>query len=199
MSEQKSIKYNRVVGIQGDEIYVLEDAFQYAPSFKGVTGYGMTLLLPTQVQNYIDNPEDYYRELWKEAVRTDNTEESLQDFCERCWSDDQTCGSVYPGDDPSFRDDFYDLLWTLHEHEPAKFRLIAEWWAEQLDLDVDEFMELYEENAGYEPSDFWEELGLFDCTGCGRHFDHGMEFDVVIDPEMVTVINEWEEPKVEDR
>jgi DNA polymerase sigma len=155
MSDRKSIDYNRIVGIKGDAIYVLEDAFQYSSNFKGVTGYSMTLLLPNFVQHLIDERRDYYEEIWRQAVHAGNTENGLDDFAEQCWEEDQSNGRIYPGQDDSFLYDFYDLLWALHEHEPEKFRLIAEWWADQLDLDVDEFMELYEKNAGYEPSDFW--------------------------------------------
>ena len=95
-------------------------------------------------------------------------------------------------------DEFEQALVCLKEDHPESFEKFMEWYADALELDIDEFKKLYDENAGYEESDRWEYLGVFRSGRCGRCFDHGMKFDVVLDPEMVKIINEWEKPREAD-
>ena len=156
-----STEYNKIVGIKDDTIYVLEEIFQYEDGTKGAIGYGMRPLTQAEIDN--GNDTENLRDLWKEAVRYDQTELGLEDY-----ADDlrYNCEGYYPYDDDSFRYDFNNLLEKL----PEKFRIKIE---NIFGIRDEDYIDWTYENAG--------------CC-----FNAEDKWDVVIDKDLIEKIKEVE-------
>ena len=202
MSEVKRHKYNWIVGIKDNDVVILDDVFEYSSGFHGATGSGMRLYTPTEIQSMLD--EDicaYYKELWKEAVACDATEDSLEEWSERVWEEEkQEYNAVFPGDwDHSGVDDFQKALNTLERERPEDFKRFWNWWMEQLDVDTEDsdLMEDMLETYHYDRTndnncDSWETLGVFRWSHGGRCLSNHDEFDIVLDPEALKIAQEAE-------
>lgn len=75
-------KYNKLVGKLDDEYYFLDETFVYDDNFKGATGKA---LCPVSKEEYeqvtdLDNVKDLLKEIWQQAVESDNTELGLDDW-----------------------------------------------------------------------------------------------------------------------
>ncbi len=107
MTKRKEKKYFKPIGIKDGSIYFLDYTFEDG-DFKGAVG---TVFDPV-TKNYIDSitNEDwieYSRDLWKSAVETNSTEDSLEDFSEQIKTDSEIDGLKYPGHDNSYSE-LYD-------------------------------------------------------------------------------------------
>lgn len=162
MSRQ-AVKYNKIVGIVGGEIYVLDEIFNYGDGFKGATGYSMRPVFQDEIDNGNDpdTVADYYSDLWREQVASGATELGLTEWCEQlvreCGS-----GSLYPLDDPSFRDDFKQAVAGAS----------------------DEIKQAVAEIGG--------DCVAWQVCGCGRCFDCDMAWDRLLDRQLWDEIKQAE-------
>lgn len=158
-SERNTV--NKAVGIKNGEIYFIEYFFNHGENFKGATGYSMRPLTEGEIDagNMEENYIEYYREIWKEAVRADQTEDGLEDFAENAAHWDE---GLYPGDDPSFRDEAEGIIAALPE------------------VDRDEIR------------NYCGDYQTWQCSSCGRIFSKDLDFDYVFDVELLDKIREIE-------
>jgi hypothetical protein len=93
--------YNKPVGIKDNEIYFLNDTFDYQDGFKGATGFSLRPLTRIEVEdlNNDNNAIEYYRDIWVETVAIGKTDQGLEDFASDC-IDNQD--GDYPGHDTSY-------------------------------------------------------------------------------------------------
>lgn len=81
MCERKNI--NAVVARKGNEFYILETVFEHDNGFKGATGL-VAVGIEQREYDYRTTDRDelteYFRDSWKEAVKTDDTELGLEDY-----------------------------------------------------------------------------------------------------------------------
>lgn len=198
MSEGKRHKYNRIIGIKGDDVYVLDEVFEYPDGFHGATGFSMRLIMPDEINDLRgdDSYYDYYKEGWKEAVRTDATEDSLEEWSERAWEEEkQDYNAVFPGDwDHSFVDEFKKGLDYLEQQRPEDFRRFWDWWMDRLEnVDCEDPAATYQEEwTNDNDSCGWQELGVFRVGCCGRCLTELGETDLVLDPEALRIVQEAE-------
>jgi hypothetical protein len=102
-NDRKQVDYNKPVGIKDGSIYFLNYVFDHSDNFRGATG---TVLDPI-TSNYIENitTEDwteYSRDLWKSAVETNSTEDSLEDYAVKIKNESESYGQLFPGHDDSY-------------------------------------------------------------------------------------------------
>jgi len=107
-NDRKQVDYNKPVGIKDGSIYFLNYVFDHSDNFRGATG---TVLDPI-TSNYIENitTEDwteYSRDLWKSAVETNSTEDSLEDYAVKIKNESESYGQLFPGHDDSYSE-LYD-------------------------------------------------------------------------------------------
>ena len=107
-NDRKQVDYNKPVGIKDGSIYFLNYVFDHSDNFRGATG---TVLDPI-TSNYIENitTEDwteYSRDLWKSAVETNSTEDSLEDYAAKIKNESESYGQLFPGHDDSYSE-FHD-------------------------------------------------------------------------------------------
>lgn len=157
--ERQTVK--KAVGIKDGELYIADYFFNHGGNFNGVTGWVMRPLTETEIEamNEPENYVEYYRGVWKDAVRTGRTEDGLEDFAEDAarWEE-----GLYPGDDPSFRDETESIVNALSE------------------VNRDEIL------------NYCGEYQTWQCSGCGRIFSKDMDFDYVIDLDLLDKIRETE-------
>lgn len=159
--ERKETAVNRIVGIKDGELWICEGFFKHSDDFAGATGFVMRPLTDAEIDanNLPDNYIEYYRELWKEAVRTDHTEYGLEEFAEDCLNNED---GVFPGDDPSFREETENLVAGLSpKHQAVIFLLIGDY-------------------------------KTWTCTRCGRIFTENEEFDYIFDKKLLKKIKQIE-------
>ena len=157
--------YNAIVGVIDGELAILDYTFKDSETFRGATGYRMC----TITQEYIDcrkdpnNADDY---LWKQAVAggypTLGLEEWWEDLCYKTEMNDQ----YFPFDDNSFRNNTNKLYEALPDDDRKK---------------VEEIM-------GIKGTDYVD----FDNSRCGRCFDANEEWDLILRPDLVELINKVE-------
>ena len=102
-NDRKQVDYNKPVGIKDGSIYFLNYVFDHSDNFRGATG---TVLDPI-TSNYIEKitTEDwteYSRDLWKSAVETNSTEDSLEDYAVKIKNESESYGQLFPGHDDSY-------------------------------------------------------------------------------------------------
>lgn len=113
---RKQVNYNKIVGIAGGAVYVLEYIFEDG-SFKGATGYSMRPVY----QDYIDNmnePDtvrDEIEHIWRDAVAHGDETRGLEEYAEWCIDAVKGEGRLHIFDDDSFRDDFKQILDNSNE------------------------------------------------------------------------------------
>lgn len=153
--------FNKIVGIKDEAVYVLEEVFQYKDGLKGATGYSMRPLTQDEIDT--GNDTENLRDLWKDAVAYDQTEQGLEDYANdlRNW-----CDGYFPSDDPSFRHGFHKILKEL----PEKHRLKIE------------------QTFGILGKDYVD----WTCDRCGRCFDADDKWDYVVDKRLVNTIIKFE-------
>lgn len=162
---RESTKYNKIIGIANGLVYVLTETFKYSDNFKGCCGYAMS----TISQDYIDERNstnwlcDNYDDIWREAVRAEQTTMGLHDFMDD-WV--QNCCDLFPTDDSSYRSDFEQLL---EDARPEVAKKIIEYF-------------------GADSEDF----GAWNNESGGRCFDKDMEWDELFEPELWEMIRKQE-------
>lgn len=167
MKEEKQI--NQIVGIKDGELFVLENVFKYSDGFKGATGYSMS----TITQSYIDDMNDLdtlcdeHDYLWREAVQAGSTTLGLQEFMQEWVDSCRYNEQLYPFDDNSFRYQTENLV---------------------KELPTDQKQEL-EKVFGVMGKDF----EAWSVGGCGRCFNANDKWDVVFRPDLVELIKEYEQ------
>ena len=180
ISGRTETSYNRIVGIDGDEVSVLLYTFSYPDNpYHGAVGYRMTLIRPSEIQEYKGaNICDVYRDLWQNAVCNGHEEGSLKDYANQVWAEQQEENALWPGDwDHSDVENFEDAIYDLYHRQMWNsdfkgFGKFMEWWADQLGVEVEELKDNYFQalGCGKEEEERWEELGVFRNTGGGRMF-----------------------------
>ena len=105
---------NKIVGIIEDEVYVLEEVFN--DGLKGCSGYHMRPLTNHTIYEMKHDTENL-RELWKQAVESDNTDLGLDEWCEMVNDEAEQEGRLFATDDNSFRDDFFELVNNLPKEQ----------------------------------------------------------------------------------
>ncbi len=107
-NDRQQVNYNKPVGIKDGSIYFLNYVFEHSDNFKGATG---TVLDPitTDYINNISNEDwtEYSRDLWKSAVETNSTEDSLEDYAVKIKNESESYGQLFPGHDDSYSE-FHD-------------------------------------------------------------------------------------------
>jgi hypothetical protein len=120
-NDRKQVDYNKPVGIKDGSIYFLNYVFDHSDNFRGATG---TVLDPI-TSNYIKNitTEDwteYSRDLWKSAVETNSTEDSLEDYAVKIKNESESYGQLFPGHDDSYSQ-FHDEAKKHFDYEIETF------------------------------------------------------------------------------
>lgn len=174
-SNRQETKYNQIVGIKDDLVYVLQESFQYGEKgMRGCVGYTMGTLSQEEIDlgNDMDNIKDEYDYLWREAVASQRTELGLEEYLEEIVRDADMLGLYFLGDDDSFRCEFNDLVDNLSE-------------------DQKETLKRY---FGEKDVDFVD----WNCASCGRCFDPNEKWDEIFRPDLIEVINDFEREELKD-
>lgn len=164
---RESTTYNEIIGVAGGEIVVLTDLFKYSgSSLKGATGFTIETLTDEQVTEMKD-PENL-KDLWIEAVKNEETTESLEDWANHLnelYSDyEQYCFS----DDPSFRREMNKAYDKLTDENRAK---------------IDELF-------GIRGKDFLD----WNSRSCGRCIPtKESDYTILFRPDLLKLIQEYEE------
>lgn len=165
---REETEINQIVGIKDGELYVLEKVFRYDNGYKGVTGYSMNVITQKYIDdmNDVDCLESELDYLWREAVQTGNTTDSLREYMENLVNDCQFYDQLYPLDDNSFR----------HQTE----KLVEELPAEQ--------------KAGLEKvfGVMGKDYATWSVGSCGRCFNANDEWDVIFRPDLLELIKQYE-------
>ena len=111
---RKQTNYNKLVGRIGNEYYFCDYIFRHSPDLKGATA---TILRPVSHGEYYErmdptssDTQDYFVELWRDAVASERTEIGLEEWIEWVLDND--------GPDAIF-DLSYEHLWDdLREAVP---------------------------------------------------------------------------------
>lgn len=158
-------KHNAIVGVIDGELAILEYTFEDGENFKGGVGYRMR----TMTQEYIDcrkDPDNADEDLWKQAVAGDYTTLGLDDWWEDACDEAEMEGKYYPFDDDSFRYETNELYEALPDDDREKI----------------------EEIMGVKGEDYVD----FECGSCGRCFNANAEWDLILRPDLVELINKLE-------
>ena len=102
-NDRQQVNYNKPVGIKDGSIYFLNYVFDHSDNFRGATGIVLDPITTDYINN-ISNEDwiEYSRDLWKSAVETNSTEDSLEDFSEQIKTDSEIDGLKFPGHDYSY-------------------------------------------------------------------------------------------------
>lgn len=175
-NNRQETKYNQIVGIKDGCVYVLQESFLYgSDGMRGCCGYSMGTLDQGTVDYYndVDNLTNELKYLWKEAVASDDTEDSLVEFLERMkYNYIEIDNLYYVGDDDSYRYQFNNLIDDLPEDQKK----------------------IIEQHFGVQGEDFVD----WQISGGGRCFDPDMEWDVLFRPDLIEVINDFERKETKD-
>lgn len=114
---------NKIVGIKDGEVYVLKEVFN-DNGFKGATGYSMRPLTKDYVEEMKD-PE-YIRDLWKQAVQADSTDLGLEEWADEANEEAEMEGRLFATDDPSYRDEFEDLVEELPQEQKEQVQKLTD-------------------------------------------------------------------------
>ena len=154
------------VGIFKNEIYIalVEDG-----KFKHFDG----VLRPvtTDQLDYLRDPyerREEYKEIWKQAVNADATEDSLDDWLDAVWTDD------YDEDDP---EDFPGKDDSDVQYLSDEDRLKADWFLGLSGVEVG----TWESAGSYNPRSFYKDF---------KHFDY-----VFMSPDAERIAKEYEDSK----
>ena len=176
INNRQETKYNQIVGIKDGCVYVLQESFQYgSDGMRGCCGYSMGTLDQETVDYYndIDNLTNEFKYLWKDAVASDATEDSLSEFIESVkYNYTEIDNLYYVGDDDSYRYTFHNLIDDLPEDQKK----------------------IIEQHFGVKGDDFVD----WQVSGGGRCFDPDMEWDVIFRPDLIEVINQFERKEDEN-
>jgi hypothetical protein len=120
MTKRKEKKYFKPVGIKDGSIYFLDYIFEDG-DFKGAVGTVLDPITPEYIEN-ITNEDwvEYSRDLWKSAVETNSTEDSLEDYAKLIENDSEISGLLYPGHDNSYSE-LYDEAKKHFDYEIETF------------------------------------------------------------------------------
>lgn len=131
MKTKQETQIKKLVGRQGDidgDYYVCDYIFKHDKDFQGATA---TVLRPVSQDEYDNrtNPnnsdcQDYFRELWQEAVKSGNTEQSFQDWLELLM-DDNGAESVFDPSGSEYWDDIRKAEPELTEADYPVFECIG--------------------------------------------------------------------------
>lgn len=157
--------YNAIVGIINGELAVLDYTFEDSDNFKGVTGYRMG----TITQDYIDYMKHTVytgKDIWKEMVEDDCTTLGLDDWWKNACDEAEMNDQYFPFDDTSFRYKTNEIYKALPNNDRKKI----------------------EEIMGVKGTDYVD----FDCSNCGRCFHANEEWDLILRPDLVALINKFE-------
>lgn len=125
MADYKSkTDYNKVLGVRKDgQVVIVEYTFEYSDNFKGATGFEMSPLSQTVIDDYRQNgpEEDYIRDCYEIAVAENGEERSFEDYKAAVLGEVEDSDRTYfAGDDPSFRDVMEGIWEDLSDEDKAK-------------------------------------------------------------------------------
>lgn len=176
---------NTIVGFTKEHsMRILESLFWYRPGFHGATGRTMG---PIE-QDVIDDGNDvdtneFIEECWKHAVENGETTSSLKEYAEQAVQEASDYGLLYPGDDPSFREDTEDAWDALPEEVKA---LAAKSMGVGRKVEIDS-------NEAYGETDDYANFVSFGCESCGRFSENWRDMDAAIVPkELLDIIDRFE-------
>lgn len=155
--------YNAIVGVIDGELAILEYTFKDSENFKGAVGHTMRTL----TQEQIDSQKEADEELWKGAVASGSTTLGLDDWWEEVCNEAEMEGRYFPFDDDSFRYETNGLYEALPDNDRKKIEKIM----------------------GVKNKDYVD----FSCSSCGRCFNANEEWDLILRPDLVELINKVEE------
>ena len=110
---------NRIVGIKDGEVYVLNEVCNC-----GAVGYSMGALTTDQVEEMKD-PE-YVRDSWVQEVQAGNTDLGLEEWAEEANEAAELEGRLFATDDPSYRDEFEDLVEELPQEQKEQVHKLTD-------------------------------------------------------------------------
>lgn len=91
MTEAKRTNYNEVLGRdEYGDIVMLDDTFEYSEGFTGATGTRFEVVSAEEVQECLDNFEEYVDELWRMVVAENDTTDGLTEWVEDHFPDDDS-------------------------------------------------------------------------------------------------------------
>lgn len=154
--------YNAIVGVIDGELAILEYTFEDSENFKGAVGHTMRTL----TQEQIDSQKEADEELWKGAVAGGSTTLGLDDWWEDACDEAEMNNLYYPYDDDSYRYETNELYEALSDDDREKI----------------------EEIMGVKGEDYVD----FECGSGGRCFDANAEWDLILRPDLVELINKLE-------
>lgn len=160
---------NQIVGIKDGELFVLDYVFKHGDNFKGATGFSMG----TITQDYIDEMNDVntlceeYDYLWRESVQAKSTEDSLQDYMQSLIDECSSLDQLFPFDDNSYRHETEKLVEELPSEQKAELEKVF--------------------------GVMGEDFATWSVSCDGRCFNANDEWDVIFRPDLVKLINEYEQ------
>lgn len=110
---------NKIVGIKDGEVYVLEEVFN-----GGAVGYSMQPL----TKDYVEEMKDpkYIRDLWKQVVQAGQTDLGLKEWADEANEEAKMDGKLFVADDPSYRDEFEDLVEELPQEQKEQVQKLTD-------------------------------------------------------------------------
>lgn len=155
--------YNAIVGVIDGELAILEYTFEDSENFKGAVGHTMRTLTQEQIDSQKDEADE---ELWKGAVASGSTTLGLNDWWEDACDEAEMNNLYYPYDDDSYRYETNELYEALSDDNREKI----------------------EEIMGVKGEDYVD----FECGSGGRCFNANEEWDLILRPDLVELINKLE-------
>ena len=118
MNEIKQTNYYEIVGVIGDEIYMLDYSFDDGQDFKGCTGTTFKLVSKEEYGERTDaeNIAEEYRDVWVETVKSNRTDDSLIDWVKQCIEEDENF--VFDMSYAEYHDKIREVLGVTEEDYP---------------------------------------------------------------------------------
>jgi len=115
---RKQINYNQIVGIIGNDIYMLDYTFSDGKDFKGATGTVFNLVSKEQYEETMDNQDDLFLDMWKDAVANNTTEQSFKDWFNDI-SDDEKLEINFDQSYSEYHDEIREIMNVSKEDYPV--------------------------------------------------------------------------------
>ena len=128
MMNRKQTIYNKLVGRIGNEYYFCDYIFRHDRDFKGATATILRPVLEDEYNERMDpinkDTQDYFGELWRDAVANERTELSLEEWAEWVLNTDGP-DAVFDLDDECLWDALREAVPEFTEEDYPVFECIS--------------------------------------------------------------------------
>ena len=197
MMDNNRTQVNYIVGILEDNtVLFIHEFFEHSDDFKGAVGSIHEAITEDYVEEQKDpyNNWDSFKDLWKDAVAADRTEDSLEDYIDML-CEPYNYDGLFPFDDPSFRYEFDNAFKMMEDYQQQEILKALSFCTNE------DFVSM--ENRFYPPvpddldeSDYMQIYN--NCISCGRCVGDHIKLKVVFDDEILKKVAEYEGLNVDD-